>query len=1081
MIQPTLQLTTNKNLASVKNITIRDSGNKEVLEAYFLDHEGQPYNLEHKTVTFMENKIGDKFVSDPNVQIVNPNAGQIRYTLQSQVHSASGIAWFEINDSSGLVDSTANFNIRVEDGLRATADNTTYIDALEKLKRQMESLIQQADGELRAELQRAEQQLNQELQNFRNQYNSLSADFQNQFKNAQNARQQDYNNQKNAINTDWNNNKGAIWGQWNSDKANIDRQAQDTINAIKDNAKQVLDKDQADWNAKQKQWDSTFSAIVKEWQVKTNSLNSTVQDLTNKFNTIIGQVSDLMNNKIPTMNAKTDASQKKIDELRKELSNVDWTSFVKQKDLLGDTVNYYEGTADFGGASWIGSPINLDDGWTNLYLPATKYIGPWEGIGQDLWVKAGDYITVSADVYINSAQNAGKLYGFIQYADGKRENAASVAGVAYGVVGDKSSTYSDAIFSFKTGQTIGWTRVYCTGKATTDGYVNPRFESNVANNNGFFINRMSVTKTPFSMPWQPSPMDQASKDYVNNSMKNRQVGWWDIESNLNNWQLNNEMKSAASIHYQSNSRMSVLDYSGVAGQEEATFNINTLNPDAVYTVTFDFEALTTLPTLGGYSFTLFVYDAKTNETLGQADLSHAKGRKKGYVIHVWKNTGSINLKIIASGIADGQKCRWAIGNVQIREQPLLPHNIGYILNKIKLRTQSLDQNGNKFENIQTATKQSDGSYRLNLFDNDWTANKVNWLLNNTTSYNIESNTDLNNVKAPGLYHCSGKTNITNAPSGIDSWFDLYVNSDNWNGSQVIFATNANQVYVRTWHNSTMFTNWQRLINDGDYSNLQNLINSQKLKVVRSYDIERDQASSPTTEAIGGQWVVDQSALANFADAHRDVRNHTDYRYPTDQAWNTAINLNGDPYLDTGIYKIGNCAIINGPWADVDTRRWLFLQVAKYDDNSIYQTINYGNGELYSRCVSKTTNSYPGWVQFATMERVTQNVSSVSGNLQAFITDQVRVNKRVDYENPSGVVSNQTINLNNYRETGILKIVNCLVQNGPYKSDYRHTIFLKITNLDGQTQYQTVYEGDNLYGRKLYNGSGQWHKYTNTPI
>lgn len=49
----------------MKNITIRDSGNKEVLEAYFLNHEGQPYNLENKTVTFMENKDGDKFVSDP--------------------------------------------------------------------------------------------------------------------------------------------------------------------------------------------------------------------------------------------------------------------------------------------------------------------------------------------------------------------------------------------------------------------------------------------------------------------------------------------------------------------------------------------------------------------------------------------------------------------------------------------------------------------------------------------------------------------------------------------------------------------------------------------------------------------------------------------------------------------------------------------------------------------------------------------------------------------------------------------------------------------------------------------------------
>ena len=516
----------------MKNITIRDSGNKEVLEAYFLNHEGQPYNLENKTVTFMENKDGDKFVSDPNVQIVNATAGFVRYTLQSQVHSAPGIAWFEINDDSGLVDSTGNFNIRVENGLRATADNTTYIAALEKLKQQMEALIRQADGELKTELQRAEQQLNQELQNFRNQYNSLSNDFQNQFKSAQNARQADYNKQKDAINADWFNTKN-----------NINKNAQDTINAIKSNAKQVLDEDQADWNAKQKQWDSTFSAIVKEWQVKTNSLNATAQDLTNKFNTIIGQVSDLMNNKLPAMDSKTDAIQAKIDELRKELSN---------------------------------------------------------------------------------------------------------------------------------------------------------------------------------------------------------------------------------------------------------------------------------------------------------------------------------------------------------------------LNKIKLRTQSLDQSGNTFENIQTATKQSDGSYLINIFDNDWTANKVSWLLKNT---------DLSKVK-------------------------IKLQSLDQNGDT--------------------FTNTQTATkqSDGSY-------------VINTYD---------------NDWTAKKVS-------------------------------------------------------------WLL----------------------------KNTKSY------------VNSIANLSDRLRSFTMQQDMFQHRVDYDNPSGTISDDTVDFNNYRETGILKVVNCLIQNGPYKSDNRHTVFLKITNLDGQTQYQTVYEGDNLYGRKLYNGSGQWHKYTNTPI
>lgn len=899
----------------MKNITIRDSGNKEVLEAYFLNHEGQPYNLENKTVTFMENKDGDKFVSDPNVQIVNATAGFVRYTLQSQVHSAPGIAWFEINDDSGLVDSTGNFNIRVENGLRATADNTTYIAALEKLKQQMEALIQQADGELKTELQRAEQQLNQELQNFRTQYNSLSADFQNQFKTAQNARQQDYNNQKNAINQDWTNNKNSIWEQWNNDKANIDKQAQDTVQAIKDNAKQVLDRDQADWNAKQTQWDSTFSAIVKEWQVKTNSLNATVQDLTNKFNTIIGQVSDLMNNKLPTIHAKADAIQEQVNAFRSSLSQIDWNSFAKKNDL----------------------------------------------------------------------------------------------------------------------------------------------------------------------------------------------------------------------------------------------------------------------------------------------------------------------------------------------------------SKIKFVKDSLNQNGDSFQDIQFVTQEADGTFKINTYDSDWTANKVSWLLKNTQSYNIEANTDLNHVKAPGLYHCSGESNIVNVPGGEDNYFNMVVNSDNWNGSQAFYATDSNQLYIRTWNNSG-FKQWRRVINEGDLnrsllplsggimnkgafinwngsdsnsakdghlggiqwtgatdsiqiygdnnaadnldlaiqlgddnsnrisirdkdgteraaitssgyftgstnwarvggtgisnptlgryisqSNTWNDIIGQdnggnalaairdqsngqgntignyssgivfgggdtkgmlnvaydsprariiggngnapvwkkdiawkddlKVNVVRSYDIEKNQPRPATSEDLGIPWLVDQVTLAAFADAHRDVRNHTDYRYPTDIASDTAINLNSDPYLDTGIYKISNCAVINGPWAAVDARRWLFLQVAKFDDNSIYQTINCGYGELYSRCVSKTNNSYPQWSKFATMDSITD----LSDRLHSFTMQQDMFQHRVDYDNPSGTISNQTVDFNNYRETGILKVVNCLIQNGPYKSDNRHTVFLKITNLDGQTQYQTVYEGDNLYGRKLYNGSGQWHKYTNTPI
>ena len=981
----------------MKNITIRDSGNKEVLEAYFLNHEGQPYNLENKTVTFMENKDGDKFVSDPNVQIVNETAGFVRYTLQSQVHSASGIAWFEINDSSGLVDSTANFNIRVEDGLRATADNTTYIAALEKLKQQMEALIRQADGELKAELQKAEQQLNQELQNFRNQYGALSNDFQNQFKAAQNARQQDYNNQKNSINQDWTNNKNQIWGQWNGDKANIDRQAQDTINAIKDNAKQVLDKDQADWNAKQKQWDSTFSAIVKEWQVKTNSLNSTVQDLTTKFGNIINELTDLMNNKLPDMNAKTDAVNKKIDQLKASLSDVDWTEYAHRSDNSGG-VNLLANTENFSGFVSYKVTDGANNGFTfdkkeeysndeNYSMIRTKVAHVYGSNMKNVPLNFGQNVTLPAGTYTLS---------FLARHNGKRDRVINLdlysdwtdghGGQSHGESDDIHGIWEKHHITFTTSQNYTYSslRLQCF---TDDG---------IPGGSLYFAN-LKLEAGTIATDWCQSYLDF--------------------------------------------DRLS----GGIASLDSPEFN--NINNTGIY--------LITNPQKGN--------NYPGDGSWGILKVSNAHGDRIEQEYYEDDANGSIYHRQAVSGT---WRAWQKLANIDD-------------LSKVKIKLQSLDQNGDTFTNTQTANKQSDGSYVINIYDNDWTAYKVSWLLKNTNSYVIGRNTNLNDIKAPGLYHCSGKSNISNLPSGVDTWFNLVVNADTWNGSQTFYETNHNNIYIRTW-NSSGFSAWRKLVNDNDYSNLQNLINSQKLKVVRYYDIERDQASNPTTEAIGGQWVVDQGALANFADAHRDVRNHTDFRYPTDQAWNTAINLNSDPYLDTGIYKIGNCAIINGPWTDTNQRHWNYLNVIKYDDNSIYQAIFTGNA-IFGRTVSKTTNSYPSWTQFATMDQVAQNVSSVSGNLQAFIMDQLKVNKRVDYSSPTGTVTNETVNFNDYRETGILKVVNCLIQNGPYKSDNRHTLFLKITNLDGQTQYQTIYEGDNLYGRKLYNGSGQWHKYTNTPI
>lgn len=934
-------LSTNKQTTNLSRVELRDSDKGEILESFILNPDGTPYDLNGKSLVFNENKDGDKFVSDSNVTIVDARIGHITYPMHDQVHSAKGTAWFDIIDkaSGAKVDSTVDFYIEIRDGLKCTVYNTTYISDLEKLKQQMEALIKEADGELKAELQKAEQQLSQELQDFRNQYSSLSADFQNQFRNAQNARQQDYTNQKNAINQDWTNNKNQIWDQWNGDKANIDKQAQDTIQAIKDNAKQVLDKDQADWNAKQHSWDDTFSRIVKEWQVKTNSLNNTVQDLTTKFGNIINELTDLMNKKLPDMNAKTDAVQAKVNELRASLGQIDWTSFAKDLELK----------------KWI---------------------------------------------------------------------------------------------------------------------------------------------------------------------FNSEPGWIQLKSNMTQWGNSNEMIAAARISYDDVSRMNIYDYTGVAGIERSMLEVSDLTPNTLYRLFFEWENSKQLIKIADndYKFRVSVYDKNnTDNILAYQDLPADPVNKELFCLTFdTNNVTDVFIELNTGGLNDGIHFTWKIGNWLLKpvqeHVPIVAIKNNTDLNTIKtpgmyhargtdgianspipawfditvnsdgmqngtqmLHAKKENQvyvrswyNGNTFTDWQRITNAGDLATKLSLSGGNMQKGSwINW--DAQSPYNAHEG-NIGGIQWNGAFDSIKIFGDNNASDNLD--LAIQLGDDNSNHISFRRADGDEVAAINMDGYYTGSVGWNNIRSKPDVAQKSDL----NVNVIRDYNIETDQPGPTTVEQAGKPGLVDQATLATFARAYRDVRNHTDYRYPTGIDQNTAVNLNSNTYGETGIYKFINCVAINGPWADLNQRQYFYMNAIRYDNNSIYQLIFRG-AEVYARTVSEKTNSYPGWSTFAMMNSVTD----LSDRLQGFTMQQTMFQHRVDYDSPSGTISNQTVDCNAYRETGIIKFVNCLIQNGPYKTDNRHTIFLKVTNLDGQTQYQTVYEGDDLYGRKLYNGSGQWHKYTNTPI
>lgn len=394
------------------------------------------------------------------------------------------------------------------------------------------------------------------------------------------------------------------------------------------------------------------------------------------------------------------------------------------------------------------------------------------------------------------------------------------------------------------------------------------------------------------------------------------------------------------------------------------------------------------------------------------------------------------------------------------------------LKKLKFVKQSVNQNGDTFIDTQFVTQEADGTFKINIYDSDLTANKVSWLLKNTNSYNIGANANLNDIKAPGLYHCSGASNIVNAPSGIDSWFNMVVNSDNWNGSQTLYATNTGQFYVRTW-NSTTLTPWRRVVNEGDLNNA-----NPSVTVINSFDVANVREGPYQTRPVKQPWLVDQMALHPFAEAINSLKGQGTYRI------NNAVDVNtltGIPNQVT-VYILTNgnnrgipIALTNPNLSDARGT----LIVFNYDGNAKTQIwMPVGTSGQMGFAWRYWEGQYaPAWHTYY------DTITSLGSATDSLREDMTKFQQRVDPNTPKGSFNNQTVNINDLRETGIYRFANCHIQNGPYTNDYAHWIYLKVTVFDANTVYQTLYEGDNMYGRKSSSPSdwGRWRRYLNEVI
>lgn len=370
---PTIVLNTDKNTSNISNdkITIRQSERGLVLTAVIKDKDGTNYDLSDKHVQFAENKDGQKIIVDENVQ-VDSTPGTIHYTLNSNVYSASGEAWFEIiNSGNSVIDSTNNFNIVAIEDVQLNVSNDNYISSLNSLMAHIKYVSDTAQGQIDAVIKSLNNQINQAISNGQRDVANELTDMRNQLQalhNQENGLIQSWTNDFNArkadfdkLKADWQAQSKTISDSYASKIAEINSQTQSQHDQIQTAADQQLQANQAASDAElakiksdaqaqhdqiekakndaiaeiTDQRDATINQANADFKAKIDALqtdydawkSTTLADFTKQLADIKTNISNDQST-LSDFDKKLDYTRQELANMAKQLDSLDFTKFV---------------------------------------------------------------------------------------------------------------------------------------------------------------------------------------------------------------------------------------------------------------------------------------------------------------------------------------------------------------------------------------------------------------------------------------------------------------------------------------------------------------------------------------------------------------------------------------------------------------------------------------------------------------------------------------------------------------------------------------------------------------------------------
>lgn len=314
-------LPTNKT-DSIISDRVRKIGQREKgleLEVIVTDANNEGYDLTDKIITFSENKVGGKIVSDSSkdhIQVLNAKDGRFKYKLAEAVYAASGEAWFDISSKDGeVVDTTKSFDIEVIENAEIHINNDNYVSTLIDLETYYKAIIQRTD---------------QQTAEMVNKYNGEVGQLLDSWKTQSEQINQDYEKQKEGLASDA-----------QTEIAKIEKDKQAAIDAVNQGFKDKLSSIQDDYD----KWKQT-----------------TATDFEERINKVSEKLTTAEKNQAD-MKETIDSAMAAVDKIK----GVDFTKYALKEDLdkFYDKTTIDEKLKNAGTLKQIsvngGTPISPDD------------------------------------------------------------------------------------------------------------------------------------------------------------------------------------------------------------------------------------------------------------------------------------------------------------------------------------------------------------------------------------------------------------------------------------------------------------------------------------------------------------------------------------------------------------------------------------------------------------------------------------------------------------------------------------------------------------------------------------------------